>query len=130
VLIVDDNQDTLNLLAAHLVDQHARVQTANSVAEALEVLGWYRPQVLVSDLAMPDEDGFSLISKVRKTTAGSEANLRAIALTALARVEDRVRALSAGFNMFVPKPVEPMELVAAIVHLTHSENGTSTEIQH
>jgi PAS domain S-box-containing protein len=123
VLVVDDNQDTLNMLAAHLGDCKATVETATSVAEALELLESYKPQVLVSDVAMPNEDGYSLIAKIRASEAGKHEALRAIALTALARVEDRARALSAGFNMFVPKPFEPMELVVAIAHLTQSESN-------
>jgi CheY-like chemotaxis protein len=121
VLIVDDNRDTLSMLAAHLTDHKAEVETATSVAEALEILRTYQPQVLVSDVAMPDEDGYSLISRIRQSEAGGDS-LPAIALTALARVEDRARALSAGFNMFVPKPFEPSELVAAIAHLTHIDS--------
>jgi len=70
---------------------------------------------------MPDEDGFSLISRIRQLEQGKDRSVRAIALTALVRVEDRVRALSAGFDMFVPKPVEPPELVAAIAQMTESD---------
>ena len=79
--------------------------------------------MLVSDLAMPGEDGYSLIGKVRALEAGSGRQTPAVALTAYVRVEDRARALSAGFNMFVPKPVEPSELIAAIANL--SEPGES-----
>jgi CheY-like chemotaxis protein len=86
-------------------------------AEALDVLQWYKPDVLVSDLAMPGEDGYSLISKVRAFEAESGTQTPAVALTAYVRVEDRVRALSAGFNMFVPKPVEPSELITVIANL-------------
>jgi PAS domain S-box-containing protein len=130
VLIVDDNQDTLNMLAAHLADHNAEVETATSVAEALELLRSYQPQVLVSDVAMPNEDGYSLISRIRESEAGKENPLPAIALTALARVEDRARALSAGFNMFVPKPFEPAELVAAISHLAQNEDPAPREREH
>jgi len=128
LLIVDDNQDTTNLLSATLVDKKALVQTANSVSEALETLKWYSPQVLISDLAMPDEDGYSLISKVRQFEKDRKAKIRAIALTALVRVQDRARALSAGFDMFVPKPVEPAELMAAIVHLLEAEPTSKSDL--
>lgn len=124
VLLVDDDQDTLQMLAAVLTSYKATVQTAASSAEALEVLQWFRPDVLVSDLAMPDDDGYSLIGKVRALEAESGDKISAVALTAYVRVEDRVRALSAGFNMFVPKPVEPTELVAAIANL--AEDGTDS----
>jgi CheY-like chemotaxis protein len=115
------------MLAAHLSDYRATVETATSAAEALKLVELYKPHVLVSDVAMPHEDGYSLISKIRKSESAEQRGVRAIALTALARVEDRAKALSAGFNMFVPKPFEPMELVAAIAHLTQPDNLTGTD---
>lgn len=125
VLLVDDDRDTLKLLTVILSEYKATVQAASSVAEALELFEWYKPDVLVSDLAMPGEDGYSLIHKVRarETEADVDRKTQAIALTAYARIEDRVRALSAGFNMFVPKPVEPDELITSIANL--AEPGTS-----
>ena len=117
VLLVDDDRDSLQMLALILTDYKAKVQTASSVAEALEVFQWYKPDVLVSDLAMPGEDGYSLIGKVRALETESIRQTPAVALTAYVRVEDRTRALSAGFNMFVPKPVEPNELLTAIANL-------------
>ncbi|HXM34205.1 MAG TPA: ATP-binding protein [Pyrinomonadaceae bacterium] len=118
ILLVDDDRDTLQIISAQLTECKARVETATSAAEALEKLQWYEPDVLVSDLAMPDEDGYSLIDKIRALEAGKDKQIPAIALTAYVRVEDRTRALSAGFNLFVPKPVQPNELVAAIANLT------------
>jgi signal transduction histidine kinase/ActR/RegA family two-component response regulator len=118
VLLVDDNEDTLAILTAVLGQYHATVQTASSAAAALEALQWYKPDVLVSDLAMPDEDGYTLIEKVRALESESAKRTPAVALTAYVRVEDRVRALSAGFNMFVPKPVEPSELITAVANLS------------
>jgi signal transduction histidine kinase/ActR/RegA family two-component response regulator/KaiC/GvpD/RAD55 family RecA-like ATPase len=120
VLLVDDDQDTLNTLAAILTEYKAEVQIAASAAHALEILEWYRPDVLVSDLAMPNEDGYELISKIRARDGESGKQTPAVALTAYVRVEDRARALSAGFNMFVPKPVEPRELITAIANLTEA----------
>jgi signal transduction histidine kinase/ActR/RegA family two-component response regulator len=117
VLLVDDDQDNLQLLSLTLAECGADVQTARSVAEAFEVLQWYQPDVLVSDLAMPGEDGFSLIEKIRMLETVSGHTIPAVALTAYARVEDRTRALSAGFNMFVPKPVESSELINALSNL-------------
>ncbi len=116
VLLVDDDADTLQILSVMLEESKATVQIASSVREALEVLEWYTPHVLVSDLAMPDEDGYSLIDKLRKTETGN-GRIPAVALTSYVRVEDRTRALSAGFNMFVPKPVQPNELISAIASL-------------
>ncbi len=117
VLLVDDDEDTRQMLEVMLSESQATIQSADSVASAFEVLEWFRPDVLVSDLAMPGEDGYSLISKLRTLEAG-ENPIPAVALTSYVRVEDRSRALSAGFNMFVPKPVEPEELINAIATLS------------
>jgi signal transduction histidine kinase len=117
ILLVDDDQDTLSMLTELLSRLRAGVQSASSVAEALEILKWYEPDVLVSDIAMPDEDGYALIAKVRALESGGRKSIHAVALTALVRIEDRTRVLSAGFNMFVPKPVEPDELIPAIANL-------------
>jgi CheY-like chemotaxis protein len=103
-----------------LTEYGADAQTAGSAAEALELLQWYKPDVLVSDLAMPDEDGYALLSQIRALDAEHGKQIPAVALTAYVRVEDRTRALSAGFNMFVPKPVEPQELITAIANLTEA----------
>ncbi len=123
VLLVDDAADTLNTLAAILNGYGATVQTASSANGALEVLQWYKPSVLVSDLAMPCEDGYSLIGKVRAREIGSGEQIPAIALTAYIRIEDRTRALTAGFNMFVAKPVDPDELIKAILNLAGPRNA-------
>ena len=120
VLLVDDDPDTLQILSVMLAESKAGVQTAASVSEALEILEWYQPDVLVSDLAMPGEDGYSLISKIRALAGGKVTQVPAVALTSYVRVEDRARALSAGFNLFVPKPVEPEELIAAIANLVEA----------
>jgi signal transduction histidine kinase/ActR/RegA family two-component response regulator len=120
VLLVDDDPDTLQILSVMLAESKAGVQTAASASEALEILEWYQPDVLVSDLAMPGEDGFSLIGKIRALAGGKVTQIPAVALTSYVRVEDRARALSAGFNMFVPKPVEPEELVTAIANLVEA----------
>ncbi len=119
VLLVDDDRDNLQILATMLSGLRANVQTAASVTEAFQLLEWYRPDVVVSDLAMPGEDGYSLIGKLRAME--NLKNTPAVALTAYVGVEDRTRALFAGFNMFVPKPVEPNELIAAIANLAEPE---------
>ncbi|MDX6269915.1 MAG: hypothetical protein QOD28_1138 [Acidobacteriota bacterium] len=115
VLLVEDDEDSLNTLAAILNGYQATVQTAACAADALDALNWYKPDVLISDLAMPREDGYSLISKLRAREANTGEQTPAIALTAYVRVEDRARA--AGFNTFVPKPVDPGELINAILNL-------------
>nr|MDQ3820955.1 response regulator [Acidobacteriota bacterium] len=120
VLLVDDDEDTLNMLKIMLTESGAKVETARSAPEALDTMQWYEADVLVSDLAMPDEDGYSLISKVRELEKRGRKAIPAVALTAFVRVNDRARALSAGFNMFVPKPVELNELVMAIASLTET----------
>jgi len=121
VLLVDDDPDTLQILSVMLEEAKATVQIAASVREAFEVLEWYTPHVLVSDLAMPDEDGYSLIGKLRQAEKRDWSQVPAVALTSYVRVEDRTQALSAGFNVFVPKPVQPKELIAAIANLAEPE---------
>ena len=119
VLLVDDDRDNLQLISTMLSSGRAKVHTATSAAEALEALEWFKPDVLVSDLAMPSEDGYSLIRKIRAME--NTKHIPALALTAYVRIEDRTRALAAGFNMFVPKPVEPNELISAIANLAETK---------
>lgn len=119
VLLVDDDRDNLQLISTMLNGRRAKVHTATSAAEALEALEWFNPDVLVSDLAMPSEDGYSLIRKLRAME--NTKHIPALALTAYVRIEDRTRALAAGFNMFVPKPVELNELISAIANLAETK---------
>jgi signal transduction histidine kinase/CheY-like chemotaxis protein len=123
VLVVDDDHDALDMLARLLTDAGAAVRTASSANEALSLLRWIRPDVLVSDLAMPDEDGYSLIRSVRATEREVGRQTPAVALTAYVRVQDRARAVAAGFNMFVEKPVDPDELIAVIGGIAESRAG-------
>lgn len=118
ILLVDDDDDTLEMLAEVLRQRGAIVEVASSAREAIEVLDRFQADVIVSDLAMPENDGYSLIQAIRARETGKRKLAQAIALTALVRVEDRARALSAGFNMFLPKPVQPSELISAIGNLT------------
>ena len=118
VLVVDDDADARELLTAILEHHSARVATAESAAQAYETLESLRPDVIISDVGMPSEDGYSLIRNVRLREARDGLGWRpAIALTAHARVQDRLRALSAGYQAHVAKPVEPAELVAVIASL-------------
>ncbi|HVG11105.1 MAG TPA: ATP-binding protein [Thermoanaerobaculia bacterium] len=119
VLAVDDEADARHLLKAVLEQCGAEVRTCASVAEAISALQEYRPDVLVSDIGMPEQDGYSLIKKVRALNAESGGRTPAVALTAYARVEDRLQALSAGYNMHVSKPVEPTELAVVIASLAN-----------
>jgi PAS domain S-box-containing protein len=120
VLVVDDDLDARMLVAKVLRDLSAEVTTAGSAAEALELLrsNSRAPDVLVSDIGMPDQDGYALIRSVRgmeqEVGRDSTAALPAIALTAFARADDRAKALSAGFQHFIPKPVEPTDLATAV----------------
>jgi PAS domain S-box-containing protein len=120
VLAVDDDADSRSLLAAILAQCGAEVQTCESAAQALKSLAEFHPDVLVSDIGMPGEDGYSLIRKVR-SSENSYRRVPAVALTAFARAEDRMKALSAGFNMHVPKPVEPAELTTVIASLVKQD---------
>lgn len=118
IVVVDDEPDARELLSSLLKAHGAEVTQCNSAAAALEAIRKVRPQILVSDIGMPQMDGYALIKKVRELTSEEGGLVPAIALTAYTRVEDRVRALSQGFQMFVPKPVEPSELIAAIKSLS------------
>ncbi|HEY6190617.1 MAG TPA: PAS domain S-box protein [Pyrinomonadaceae bacterium] len=117
VLVVDDEADTRELLGVGLGQCGAEVITVGSVQEALEAIETERPDVLVSDIGMPGEDGYELIARVRALPAGRGGKIPAIALTAYARTEDRLRALRAGYQMHVTKPIELVELVAVVASL-------------
>jgi PAS domain S-box-containing protein len=115
VLVVDDDPDGRELIALLLRDAGAGVTVAASATEALRALGSARPDVLISDLAMPEIDGYELIRRVRSSAGG--AGIGALALTAHASAEARATAFMAGFDTYVSKPVDPGELVAAVVRL-------------
>jgi signal transduction histidine kinase/CheY-like chemotaxis protein len=116
VLVVDDDRESREVAAAHLASHQALVWTAPSAAEAFEILQREQIHVLLSDIAMPGEDGYTLIKKVR-ALPGTVATIPAAALTALAREEDRHRALAAGFQLHLAKPIDGQSLIAAVVGL-------------
>ena len=116
VLVVDDDVENRDALAANLASERAHVLTAGSAAEALEVLMSSRVDVLLSDIAMPLEDGYTLIRKVRALD-GPAAKTPAAALTALARDEDRQQSLDAGFQLHLAKPIDSAALLAAVASL-------------
>ena len=114
VLVVDDQPDARNLIARVLSDCNARVVAAANADEALALVESERPNVLVSDIGMPDVDGYEFLRRVRALGEARGGKVPAVALTAFARSEDRTRALRAGFMVHVSKPVEPSELIATV----------------
>jgi signal transduction histidine kinase/ActR/RegA family two-component response regulator len=114
VLVVDDEADARDLIRQVLVDCDATVFVAGSANEALPMLGEHRPHVLVSDIGMPEVDGYEFLRRVRLLERERGGRIPAVALTAFARSEDRTRALRAGFLLHIAKPVDPSELVATI----------------
>jgi CheY-like chemotaxis protein len=114
VLVVDDEPDSAELLEHVLASCAAAVRTASSAAHAVEVLEAWGPDVLVSDIGMPGGDGYALNGRVRALASERVRRIPAVAVTAYARPEDRLRILSAGFQAHLSKPVDPAELVALV----------------
>lgn len=110
VLVVDDQADTRDFITTILEQYQAEVQAVASVAEALQVITQWKPDVLVSDIGMPHEDGYSLIRKVRSQPPELGGNIPAAALTAYTTAEDRMRAIQEGYQLHLPKPIEAAEL--------------------
>jgi len=125
VLVVDDEPDARALLRRVLEDCDAIVSAAPSVERAMAVLQTERPDVLISDIGMPGEDGYSLIRRVRRLASDAGGSIPAIALTAYASSEDRVQSVLAGFQHHLAKPVEPAELVAMVASLVPRRGGSS-----
>jgi CheY-like chemotaxis protein len=117
ILVVDDDAEGLELAALILINAGAEVRTSPSAADAIAVLEGWSPDVLVTDLAMPGEDGFSLLRRARRVTTQRGRRLPALALTAYGRSEDRIRVLAAGFSLHLAKPVNPAELVLCVASL-------------
>jgi signal transduction histidine kinase len=122
ILAVDDEEDTREMVKGVLEKFGADVLSAGSAREAFVALHDWHPDVIVCDIGMPGEDGYSLIRKVRQSES-HDRNTPAIALTGFARPEDRKRALAAGYQMFIPKPVETNQLVSTIAKLIGPANG-------
>jgi PAS domain S-box-containing protein len=116
-LVVEDDPDSLEMVCTLLAQRGAEVRPAASTAEALAVLEIWRPDLLISDLGMPEEDGYTLIRRVRALPAERGGQVPAVALSARTRPEDRIEALAAGFQMHVAKPVAPAELLAVALTL-------------
>jgi CheY-like chemotaxis protein len=121
VLVVDDEANARDLVSAILAECDAEVKTAASAAEALAILSddsQWQPEVLISDIEMSELDGYEFMRRVRTLPADRSGRVPAVALTAYARVEDRMKALAAGFQMHVPKPIEPAELLTVLASVT------------
>lgn len=124
VLLVEDDNDARNMLASVLSSAHAIVETAGNAEDALILWEGITPDLIVSDIGMPEMDGYAFIAEVRRREKlQGRPNIPAVALTAYARVQDRMRALTSGFQMHVAKPVEPAELLTVLSTL---RNWTST----
>ena len=119
ILVVDDDADTRELIEWVLKRVGAEVTAVGSAREALEALKNDRPHLLVSDIAMPQEDGYELLKKIRALPPEQGGRLPAIALTAHSLVQDRLQSLRAGFQSHVPKPVVPEELVEVVASIIH-----------
>ena len=117
VLVVDDEPDARELIAAVLMGRGAEVVAVESGVEALAELERQRFDVLLSDIGMPEMDGYALIEKIRQLPAERGGRIPAVALTAYAGVQDRMRALTAGYQTHISKPVEPAELATVVANL-------------
>jgi CheY-like chemotaxis protein len=118
ILVVDDESDAREIVAAILGEAGAEIATASSSRQALDRIEQWKPDLLISDIGMPGESGYDLIRKVRALPAERGGQMPAIALTAYAHMQDRLKILSAGFQMHVPKPIEPIELATVVASLT------------
>jgi CheY-like chemotaxis protein len=125
ILIVDDEESAREAFREILSSLGLEIRTANSVSCALKVLNEFNPAVLVSDIAMPGEDGYDLIRKVR-TSLTSNRTLPAIALTAFASREDAIKALNSGFQAHLVKPVDIVKLIHTITDLTGLSQNIKT----
>jgi PAS domain S-box-containing protein len=117
ILVVDDESDALDLISMELTQHGAQVKSVNSAKAALAELEQDHFDLLISDIGMPETDGYELIRSVRKLQADKRRRIPAVALTAYARVQDRMRAILAGYDTHVPKPVEAHELVTIVASL-------------
>jgi CheY-like chemotaxis protein/two-component sensor histidine kinase len=120
ILVVDDERDSLDIVQYVLADMAATIVTASTAYEALQMVDSLAPDLMVSDIGMPGMDGMELIRRVRASHNPQVASVRALALTAFSRKEDRLRSLEAGFDEYLSKPVAPSELVRAVLTLCDS----------
>jgi signal transduction histidine kinase/ActR/RegA family two-component response regulator len=121
VLVVDDEEDAREAMAVLLGQAGARVISVGGAAEAIDTLDRERPDVLLSDIAMPGEDGYALIRRVRSRSGEAGGRIPAAALTAYATLEDRAKAIRAGYDEHIPKPVDPTRLIGAVALLVDAD---------
>jgi PAS domain S-box-containing protein len=129
VLIVDDEPDTLLLLTTVIAQCGAYVKTASSAEEGFQAVQSWRPHVIVSDIGMPGEDGHSFMRRVKTWMREADTWIPAVALTAYARAEDRMKALASGYQIHIPKPVEPAELITVIGSLIERPTNPWNAVQ-
>jgi PAS domain S-box-containing protein len=121
ILVVDDEPDALELVAFILTEQNALVSAADSVDKAIELFETQKFDAIVSDIGMPEKDGFELMRLLKSRTNDSKSPVPTIALTAYAREQDSRRVLSAGFSAYLPKPVEPATLIETVIEITRND---------
>ena len=109
---MDDDADNLELMTTALISRHASVTAVATAEEAMQIIAKRKPDVLVSDIAMPEEDGYGLIARVR--SLDDAQSIPAVAITAYAKEEDRERVLSSGYQEYLAKPIELSELVSVV----------------
>jgi CheY-like chemotaxis protein len=125
VLVVDDERDTRELVAALLTTCGAEVTSVGSAIEALDQMERQRFDLLISDIGMPDMNGYDLISRIRQLGEEHGGRTPAMALTAYAGIDDRKRALAAGYEIHIPKPFVASELISAAIFLTERHSGSA-----
>lgn len=118
ILVVEDEIDTREMVVLFLEQCGAKVRSAATVYDALTIIDRWWPDALLSDINLPGKDGYELISRIKKLESCRGYKIPAIALTAQASIDDRIKAISSGFSLHIPKPVEPVELLTAITSLT------------
>lgn len=124
VLVVEDEPDTRELLVYVLEICKARVHAADGPAEARRILVAHTPNLIISDIGMPEEDGYAFLEGVRRLADRAKSRIPAIALTAFTRQQDEARAFSAGFDVHIAKPVQPRTLTQAAAQLLVRDNGS------
>src|SRR5207249_8492020 len=131
VLVVDDDKDTCEILGVVLKKAGAEVRTCLSASQALTAMDSWVPDILVSDIAMPGQDGYAFIRKVRARKTEDGGGVPAVALSAYGRNEDRMKALSAGFQLHVEKPIEPSMLINVVATVAGHGTGVQySEVRH